>query len=296
VCDELAPGGQIVRVRPLRGGISSSVHMVRMRSADGERRAVVVRRYGEYWQRVDPAACAREFKLLTVLAGTAFPAPRPLLLDAEGGPFGAPTVVMTRLSGRPECAPRDLSDYLQQMAQMLAELHALPTQSLDFLPDQRDMVNRTLGSRKETDDPLQKAILDAAQAEWPRASQSLQRVLVHGDYWPGNLLWQRGRLVGVVDWEQPRLGEPTKDVATCRGDLAVLFSQAAADEFVDRYVAAGGQSVNDLRFWDLLISSWAVPEMPGWAVAYRVLGRPDLTSDVATERIRAFARAAVERA
>jgi aminoglycoside phosphotransferase (APT) family kinase protein len=103
-------------------------------------------------------------------------------------------------------------------------------------------------------------------------------------------------LVGVVDWEQPRLGEPTKDVATCRGDLAVLFSQAAADEFLDRYVAAGGQSVNDLRFWDLLISSWAVPEMPGWAVAYRVLGRPDLTSDVATERIRAFARAAVERA
>jgi aminoglycoside phosphotransferase (APT) family kinase protein len=98
----------------------------------------------------------------------------------------------------------------------------------------------------------------------------------------------------VVDWEQPRLGEPTKDIATCRGDLWVLFGQAAADEFLDRYVAAGGQPVNDLRFWQLLISTWAVPEMPEWAAAYRVLGRPDLTAGVATERIREFAQAAVD--
>jgi len=285
-----------VRVRPLRGGISSSVHLVHMLNGDGVKRAVVVRRYGEYWQRVDRAACAREYKLLTALAETDFPAPRPLLLDAEGGAFGAPTVVITRLPGRPECAPRDLSDYLQQMAHTLAQLHRLPTDGLDFLPNQRDMVNRSLGSPKETDDPLQQAVWAAALAAWPIASQSPQRVLVHGDYWPGNMLWRRGRLVGVVDWEQPRLGEPTKDIATCQGDLWVLFGKAAADEFLDRYVAAGGQPVHDLRFWQLLISTWAVPEMPEWAVAYRVLGRPDLTADVATTRIREFAQAAVDRA
>jgi aminoglycoside phosphotransferase (APT) family kinase protein len=295
VLDALAPGGEVLRVRPLRGGISSSVHLVRMLNSAGEQCAVVVRRYGEYWQRTDPAACAREFKLLTALAATDFPAPRPLLLDAEGGPFGAPTVVMTRLPGRPQCAPRDLGDYLRQMAQTLADLHRLRISGLDFLTNQRDMINRVLSSRKATDDPLQHAVWDALLAEWPRASQSEQRVLVHGDYWPGNLLWRRGRLVGVVDWEQPRLGEPTKDVATCRGDLAVLFGQPAANEFVDRYQAAGGQPVNNLRFWDLLISTWAVPEMPEWAVAYRVLGRSDLTAEVATERIRNFARAAVAR-
>jgi aminoglycoside phosphotransferase (APT) family kinase protein len=203
---------------------------------------------------------------------------------------------MSRVPGRPECAPRDLSDYLRQLAQTLADLHSLSTVGLDFLPNQRDMVNRSLGSPKETDAPLQQAVWAAALAAWPIASQSPQRVLVHGDYWPGNMLWRRGRLVGVVDWEQPRLGEPTKDIATCRGDLWVLFGQAAADEFLDRYVAAGGQPVNDLRFWQLLISTWAVPEMPEWAVGYRVLGRPDLTADVATERIREFAQAAVDRA
>jgi hypothetical protein len=81
VRDELAPDGRVVRVRPLRGGISSSVHLVRLQAANGERQAVVVRRYGEYGQRTDPAACVREFRLLEVLARSSFPAPKPLLLD-----------------------------------------------------------------------------------------------------------------------------------------------------------------------------------------------------------------------
>jgi aminoglycoside phosphotransferase (APT) family kinase protein len=284
-------------VRPLHGGISSSVHVVHLEDAAGQRWAVVVRRYGEYWQRVDPAACEREFKLLEVLARSAFAAPRPLMLDAEGGPFGAPTVVMTRLLGRPLLAPGDLAGYLQQMAQKLAELHRLPTDELGFLPDQHTWVTHVLGSWVKTDDPLQRAIRAAVVGEWSRMTQPPdgQRALVHGDYWPGNLLWVRGRLVGVVDWEQPRLGDLAKDVATCRGDLWVLFGQAAAEAFLSEYERAAGRKVNDLRFWDLLISSWAVAEMKQWAVAYRILGRPDLTTEVAVGRIRAYAQAALER-
>jgi aminoglycoside phosphotransferase (APT) family kinase protein len=258
---------------------------------------VVVRRYGEYWQRTDPAVGGREFKLLRILAQSAFPSPRALMVDEAGGPFGAPTVVMTRLPGRPLLAPRDLTSYLRQMARTLADLHRLPIDELGFLPDQREMVTRALSKRPETDDPLHLEVWAEAAAEWSRIilQSESPRVLVHGDYWPGNLLWVRGRLVGVVDWEQPRLGDPAKDVATCRGDLWVLFGQTAADEFLGEYEQAAGLNVNDLRFWHLLISSWAVPEMPDWAVAYRILGRPDLTVEVAVERIRAFARAALER-
>jgi aminoglycoside phosphotransferase (APT) family kinase protein len=296
VREAVAPDGHVVRVRPLRGGISASVHLVHLQAADGAHTAVVVRRYGEYFSKTDPAACSREFQLLTLLAATNLPVPRPLLLDAEGGPFGAPTVVMSRLPGRPLLDPRDLKNYLEQMARTLVEMHQLPVESLDFLPDQRAKLLRHFEQPwAETDDPLQLAVWEAFSAEWRRVSGEPEelRVLVHGDYWPGNLLWRRGRLVGVIDWEQPRLGDPAKDVATCRGDLAVLFGQPVADEFVQMYEAAAGRSVTNLRFWDLLISTWAVHEMPAWAVAYRVLGRQDLTPEVATERIRAFARNAL---
>jgi aminoglycoside phosphotransferase (APT) family kinase protein len=100
--------------------------------------------------------------------------------------------------------------------------------------------------------------------------------------------------VGVVDWEQPRLGDLVKDVATCRGDLWVLFGQTAADEFLHEYERAAGSRVQNLRFWELFISTEAVRDMPEWAVAYRIMGRPDLTTQTAVPRIRAFAQAALD--
>lgn len=40
------------------------------------------------------------------------------------------------------------------------------------------------------------------------------RTVVHGDYWCGNLLVRRHRVVGVVDWESCEMsGEPLRDVA-----------------------------------------------------------------------------------
>jgi aminoglycoside phosphotransferase (APT) family kinase protein len=291
----IAPGGRVVRVRPMRGGISSSVHLVHLQGAGGARQAVVVRRYGDYWQRTDPAACEREFKLLEVISRLGFPGPRPLLLDQAGGPFGAPTVVMSRLPGRPQLAPVDVSDYLAQTAQMLARLHRLPIDELGFLRDQRVNVDRDLGTFEgPAGDALQRAVWSEAAAEWPAVSRvSSQRVLVHGDYWPGNLLWRRRHLVGVVDWEQPRLGDPAKDVATCRGDVSILFGLEAGNNFLRLYEAAADIRVRNLRFWDLLISTWAVREIEDWAVVYPLLGRPDLTPALARDRIREFARAAL---
>ena len=42
---------------------------------------------------------------------------------------------------------------------------------------------------------------------------SVPRTVVHGDLWFGNLLLRRGRLTGVVDWEDADLrGEPVRDL------------------------------------------------------------------------------------
>jgi aminoglycoside phosphotransferase (APT) family kinase protein len=298
VRDVIAPAGRVVRYRPLHGGISSSVHLVQVEAADGVRSAVVVRRYSDYEQRVNPAACANEFKLLGILARSGFPAPRPLLLDDRtDNSFGAQTVVMTRLLGRPLLSPSNVSYYVEQMARMLARLHALPTTGLDFLPDQRVLVSRSLATPLETDDPLRKAVHTAAVAEWPRVSQTEQRrVLCHGDYWPGNMLWLRERMVGLVDWEQPRVGDPAQDVATVRGDLTILLGPRPGDEFVACYEAESGQRVRELRFWDLLISSVAIAQIAHWVSVYPALGRTDVSVALGTERIRTFARAALERA
>jgi aminoglycoside phosphotransferase (APT) family kinase protein len=295
VRDTLAPEGRVVRVRPLHGGVSSSVHLINLETTDGHREAVIVRRYGAYAQAVEPEGCAREFRILSELTRLGQPVPEPLLLDSDGGPFGAPTVVMSRLPGRPLLAPRDLSDYLVQLAEALVSLHALPVDAFAFLPDQQLYVERALQpDRQPSSDALQVAVWRAAQSGWARVAKTQRRrAVLHGDYWPGNVLWRRGRLIGIVDWEQPRLGDPTKDVATCRGDLSILFGLEAADEFLRAYRAAGGH-VADLAFWELLVSTWALREINGWAKVYPLLGRADLSPELANERIRRFAARALK--
>jgi aminoglycoside phosphotransferase (APT) family kinase protein len=292
VRDAVAPGARVVRVRPLHGGLSSSVHLVHLAG----HAAVIVRRYGAYTQAAEPEACQREFRILGVLTQMGQPVPAPLLLDAEGGPFGAPTIVMSRLPGRPLLVPHNLADYLTQMARALVRLHTLPVDDFAFLPDQRVYVERALqpDRRPSEADPLQASVWAAAHDRWSKVARNNERrAVLHGDYWPGNLLWSRQRLVGIVDWEQPRLGDPTKDVATCRGDLSILFGLEAADAFLQAYLTAGG-SVDNLDFWDLLIATWAVREIGGWATVYPRLGRPDLTPALAERRIRQFATRALE--
>ena len=118
--------------------------------------------------------------------------------------------------------------------------------------------------------------------------------LLHGDFWPGNTVWYRERLSGVIDWEMAHRGDPARDVATCRGDLAILFGRAAADDFTRRYEAARGAPVHGLAFWNLYTVRGAMRYMDEWAVGYRALDRPDLDGPAArgsTRRVRPLATA-----
>src|SRR5690606_20855011 len=59
--------------------------------------------------------------------------------------------------------------------------------------------------------------------------------LLHGDYWPGNVLWRAGRLAAVIDWEDAALGDPLADLAISRLDLLWIFGPEAMRAFTDRY-------------------------------------------------------------
>jgi aminoglycoside phosphotransferase (APT) family kinase protein len=294
LADDLAPGGRILRYRPLRGGVSASVYLVHLEANNGQRQAVVARRYDSKWHHADPEACTREFKLLARLEQWSFPAPRPLLLRQPGGPFGAPTIVMTRLPGRPRLRTSDIDDYVDQVARVLVRLHRLPAEGLDFLPDQAALLSRALATRQAADDPLEPGLRQAVLAAWPAVSRAPVRAAVlHGDYWPGNLLWERGRLTGVVDWEDARVGDPGRDVAICRGDLTLLFGRPAAEAFLARYEAAAGGRVSNLAFWDMLTATLALAEVEFWVPGWRALGRSDLTLEIAREGFRGLATAAM---
>jgi aminoglycoside phosphotransferase (APT) family kinase protein len=284
--DRLLPGGRVVAVRALRGGVSSNVHAVRLEGDDGTRHDLVVRTYGPDWTE-DPAACGREFRLLGVLAAHGLAAPQPVLLDQDGDLFGGPTLVISRLPGRGMLRPRRLDTYLQELADALVQVHRVPLAEVDFLPRRPPRVERGPSS----DDPLEAAVWAALRGLWPAVERGTPpRALIHGDYWPGNTIWHRARLSGVVDWEMAQVDDPVRDVATCRTDLAVLFGPEAAADFTRRFEQARGAAVEGLAFWDLYVVALAMRWMAFWAVGYQALGRQDLDEATAQARLAAYAR------
>jgi aminoglycoside phosphotransferase (APT) family kinase protein len=80
---------------------------------------------------------------------------------------------------------------------------------------------------------------------------STERILIHRDYHPGNVLWHRDEVSGVVDWVNTSLGCPWADVGHCRVNLAEPFGQPAAERFLDLYRASSGRRDAYHPYWDI---------------------------------------------
>ena len=67
-----------------------------------------------------------EWSRLGFAQRVALPVPEPIVADLESVWFGRPTVVMSRLPGRPDLTPKDVDSWVGALAQALAELHETP--------------------------------------------------------------------------------------------------------------------------------------------------------------------------
>ncbi|HVE75938.1 MAG TPA: aminoglycoside phosphotransferase family protein, partial [Actinomycetota bacterium] len=168
--------------------------------------------------------------------------PEPLARDLKGSWFGTPALVMTRLPGRPNIRPRNLDTWLREIASALVTIQNVPlrkaTASLrkvhrveDWEPPQ---------GLRQTD--LIKRAVNAVRRNLPEALKA-ERAIGHGDFHPGNLLWSREKLTGVVDWSAAGIGPRTHEVAYCRADLTVLMGAGAAEDFRRIYEQISGQSL-----------------------------------------------------
>ena len=76
-------------------------------------------------------------------------------------------------------------------------------------------------------------------------------MFVHRDYHPGNVLWEAGRLSGIVDWVNASVGSPWADVGHCRVNIASELGPRAADRFLDLYRAVSGRVDDYHPYWDI---------------------------------------------
>jgi aminoglycoside phosphotransferase (APT) family kinase protein len=221
----------------------------------------------------------------------------PLFLDAEGSLAGAACFV-TSFDGRPLMAPRNEQRWLEDLATALWRVHSILPGRFDIAYLGSGRLDRLRErSLEEYDAELQADPLGQRVREVIVAQLDLMDLdplcLVHEDYWPGNTVWQRGRLSAIVDWTSAQVGDPRFDIAQCRADLALMHGQATADAFVTAYKAVSGRPLDDLWFFDLVRGRSAFEYYKSWLPGYHDLGLRHLTPAILEARVRAFLAAAL---
>ena len=241
----VGPGHRVTGVRWL-GGTWLANHAVRVRSPSGTVLRLVLRRWARPgWDVDDPDFSAhREAAVLGLLSGSGVPAPGLVAADPEARRCDVPALLVTRVPGHPP-GPRETADlpaFLAQLAGALAAVHRvdgwdLPAYRRYYEVDQ----------------------LRPPSPVWARAAALVaeppppgRTAFIHRDYHPGNTLWSRGRLTGVVDWTTGSRGPLAVDLGHMRWNLALDHGLEAANAFLEAYRSLAGESCEDQPYWDLV--------------------------------------------
>lgn len=196
-----------------------------------------------------------EYELLRRLHDAGIRVPRPLYMNPDSAPLGAPFILMQRLPGRAQGdffkAPAD-REVVLQLAEQLGRLHRLPFGYFADCSGLRTMaVSATaLGAelqllRADIEKHGDGSTIEAKACDWLRAhlgDAEPQLSLVHGDAGFHNILVDEGRLSGVLDWELAHIGHPAEDLAYIRSAVEGAMDWS---DFIARYRDSGAPPLSE---------------------------------------------------
>jgi aminoglycoside phosphotransferase len=185
-------------------------------------------------------------------------------LDLDGIPRMAATdaasarwLVLEVIDGTPLWQIGDLAVW-QEAARWLARLHALP------VPDDKALVRYDAAHLRKR---LELAAATERFAE--RVAERLAALpvrLIHGDFYPANILVETGPRIRVVDWETCGTGPAVLDVAAL---ISGRWNEQEREQILDAYLAASPAllrfGVDDLLYARLLLAAQWIGWHDGWS-------------------------------
>ncbi|MBA2313322.1 MAG: aminoglycoside phosphotransferase family protein, partial [Actinobacteria bacterium] len=206
------------------GSASTVMHAIDVLDDRGRVRRLAVRQYADVarlatdpWYRPQDEVIALE-----VLEQAGAPAPRLVAADCDPLFCVAPTLLETRVPGRPLTRrPRDMDSYLRASAELLRAIHVIDIANVARLQRYApykppvDLKVPTWSRRRD----LWTGVLEILSRPGP----SVQEGFIHRDYHPGNILRSHGRISGAIDWPTACRGPFSIDLARMRLNLAGDF-------------------------------------------------------------------------
>ena len=215
-------------VQILSGGAAAHVALLDIIKSDGKPKRIVVRRHRPRDLANNPDIAADEFRLLAILADAGIAAPLPIHVE-PAGIFETPCLVVSHIDGTPAEENVDPDALVIAMADYLARLHRIDgnRRDLTFLPRTEQWLTDALAPAPSVpDETLSETRIRQALAALPPPATDRRPALLHGDFWPGNIIWRDGAIAGAIDWEDAAVGDPVAELANARLELAWLMGPA----------------------------------------------------------------------
>jgi aminoglycoside phosphotransferase (APT) family kinase protein len=209
---------------------------------------------------------------------------------------------MEYIDGKPEFPSAPKADFTFQLANHLAKIHRADCSKhdLSFLTRAaNECVEVAGGQATDVHFSLDTEHIRGTLEEISPLPQRNASVLLHGDYWPGNLLWRNDTLVAVIDWEDAWIGDPLIDLAISRLDILWIFGLAAFQSFIRHYQTLMDIDYTNLPYWDLCaalrLARLVGDDLAEWTAFFAPYGRPDITEHTFREHFGFFIAQALEK-
>jgi aminoglycoside phosphotransferase (APT) family kinase protein len=223
----------------------------------------------------------REFRILSALAPTGFPAPKPIALCDDSSVNDAPFYVMEYVDGLVPVDPGEVKRRFdesqrrkigEELIDVLARLHAfVPSEiGLDGFGKPQGYLERQV---RRFSDQLES--IRTPDRETPELDELARRLakaipperapgIVHGDYRLDNsILDDEGHMIAVLDWEMCTLGDSMADLGVLnmywsRGssqEIAIAGTPVMAltwEEAAARYREKSGHDLSGIDFYFVL--------------------------------------------
>ena len=265
------PNALLLNVRQLEGGVSATVSALELEE-NGAKRTVVLRQYGAVDLANDPKIASHEGALLAKLDAYGMSVPKCLYVDDSEGRY----IIVSFIEGASADTPADTISCVRQMADTLTKVHLIDSnEGLEFLKDPAVVFAEKLKVPPlQFDDSLSETKIREVlmSANLPEAKN--KPAVLHGDFWPGNVMMKNGKISGIIDWEDAMFGDPLVDLANGRLEILMLFGEREMHEFTEQYkMRMPHLDYRNLTYWELFAALRPAGKMGTWGLDETTLYR-----------------------
>lgn len=256
----LYPGAQLEAMVRLTGGVSADVYRLDLRHLDGRGEPLVLRAHGASHSG-HPAAL--EYQLLRALFDVGLTVPQALHVDTSVELLPDPFLLMTFVEGSTTVPVGQELEYIDVMAATLIGIHDTSIHAVPQLPTRIDPLPEVFEYLPQAAEwnPLRAHLASLSNT----AYQGLPKLL-HGDFWPENLLWHDGAIAAILDWEDAAVGDPLSDVAGCSLELRYKYGVTGMQRFIEAYAKRSSIDLNRLALWQIYVAAAAQCYMGEWGL------------------------------